>query len=391
MIDSFLKWSRRNPEKAKELDDFLNEALIAAAKRCESCLSRALGISFSRIAGEVPEAPARPPPEGPPIDLDHTDSLFEQTPLERVLTDAEALYRRAESSPRPEVVPDHEDEVPHLDEVQLDETALPEAPSGPPEPEGVESRAETPSDEDISGPSIDSLEAKGPPAEDYETAGHKRAFESDFDLIEPGPFDVESRPRKPQVPSEGPDMTTEDSDRTPVKEPEEQPVSHELSEAKLPEALDQLERDFSSHGLSISPTEPDLETDFPIKEEPSEPEEPAIDRAEAPPDELSIPVESDETGPEEVEVEQPLAETPPKAEPSLAPKEEEVQGPEDESEDNLESFVLPDELPRLEPEKPEVKPEEPESHPPPPPPPPPESDETDEERRKRARRLFFGT
>ncbi|MGV9103986.1 MAG: hypothetical protein ACOC3C_07725 [Candidatus Thorarchaeota archaeon] len=46
MVDSFLKWSQRHPDRARSLDDFINDGLIAAAKRCEECLSYALGINF---------------------------------------------------------------------------------------------------------------------------------------------------------------------------------------------------------------------------------------------------------------------------------------------------------------------------------------------------------
>ncbi len=53
MIDSFLNWSRRHPDRAKTLDEFIEEGLLAAAKRCESCLSQELGLSFSQDDGHV--------------------------------------------------------------------------------------------------------------------------------------------------------------------------------------------------------------------------------------------------------------------------------------------------------------------------------------------------
>jgi hypothetical protein len=46
MIDSFYRWSRQNPKRAKKLEDFIAEGLIAAAKRCKTCLSRELGVGF---------------------------------------------------------------------------------------------------------------------------------------------------------------------------------------------------------------------------------------------------------------------------------------------------------------------------------------------------------
>jgi len=46
MVDSFNKWALRNKERAKDLDDFIHDGLIAAAKRCESCLKDDLGLTF---------------------------------------------------------------------------------------------------------------------------------------------------------------------------------------------------------------------------------------------------------------------------------------------------------------------------------------------------------
>ncbi|MHA1950231.1 MAG: hypothetical protein ACW987_10180 [Candidatus Thorarchaeota archaeon] len=50
MVDSFNKWAQRNKERAKDLDDFIHDGLIAAAKRCESCLKDDLGLTF--VEGE---------------------------------------------------------------------------------------------------------------------------------------------------------------------------------------------------------------------------------------------------------------------------------------------------------------------------------------------------
>ena len=47
MVDSFTKWARRNEKRAKSLDDFIHDGLIAAAKRCESCLTDDLGLTFA--------------------------------------------------------------------------------------------------------------------------------------------------------------------------------------------------------------------------------------------------------------------------------------------------------------------------------------------------------
>ena len=47
MVDSLLKWSKRNEARAKPLEQFIHDGLIAAAKRCQSCLSKKLGVAFS--------------------------------------------------------------------------------------------------------------------------------------------------------------------------------------------------------------------------------------------------------------------------------------------------------------------------------------------------------
>ena len=52
MVDSFTKWARRNESRAKNLDDFIHDGLVAAAKRCESCLKDDLGLTF--VEGEPP-------------------------------------------------------------------------------------------------------------------------------------------------------------------------------------------------------------------------------------------------------------------------------------------------------------------------------------------------
>jgi hypothetical protein len=50
MVDSFNKWANRNKDRAKDLEDFIHDGLIAAAKRCESCLKDDLGLTF--VEGE---------------------------------------------------------------------------------------------------------------------------------------------------------------------------------------------------------------------------------------------------------------------------------------------------------------------------------------------------
>jgi hypothetical protein len=79
MVDSFARWSKRNKSKAKSLEEFIHDGLIAAAKRCQSCLKEDLGITFDdRTAEEVEEKHSDPSPdweekfESPPADFSDT-------------------------------------------------------------------------------------------------------------------------------------------------------------------------------------------------------------------------------------------------------------------------------------------------------------------------------
>ncbi|MFW9912729.1 MAG: hypothetical protein ACFFEU_09665 [Candidatus Thorarchaeota archaeon] len=55
MVDSFLRWARKHPKDAKTIDDFLAEGLVAAAKRCKSCLGKELGMKYGSDDPEVDE------------------------------------------------------------------------------------------------------------------------------------------------------------------------------------------------------------------------------------------------------------------------------------------------------------------------------------------------
>ena len=85
MVDSFLKWARRNESQAKSLEDFIHDGLVAAAKRCEECLSKELGIKFT------PEDKISPEDFAPEIELtpDSSDEsadipITHEEPLEPV-------------------------------------------------------------------------------------------------------------------------------------------------------------------------------------------------------------------------------------------------------------------------------------------------------------------
>ncbi|MFX1483426.1 MAG: hypothetical protein ACFFCP_09575 [Promethearchaeota archaeon] len=133
MVDSFNKWAKRNQERAKDLDDFIHDGLIAAAKRCESCLKDELGLTFSE-SGKSPTTESVP-------------SGYRATP------------------PFPE----------------LDESMAMS--------ESIEEVLSPDDDEDISIESVGRSE--GEEMEDISLDGPPRDFTSDFDLVEPSPLIME--------------------------------------------------------------------------------------------------------------------------------------------------------------------------------------------------------
>jgi hypothetical protein len=90
MVDSFTKWARRNESRAKSLDDFIHDGLVAAAKRCESCLKDDLGLTFvedkeplgeTRSAEQIPSGYEMKSSSREDADFEEpSDSAFEVTP-----------------------------------------------------------------------------------------------------------------------------------------------------------------------------------------------------------------------------------------------------------------------------------------------------------------------
>lgn len=159
MVDSFTKWARRNRHRAKTLDDFIHDGLVAAAKRCESCLKDDLGLTFVEENSDVGDekVPSGYEMTSPPQDISEVEDGFDVPP--------------EDMTPEPsEVSIETENEVVSIESV---------------------SRLE---DEEMDDISMD-----GPP----------REFASDFDLVEPTDLDVDSADATPE----------EDEEETP--EPEE--------------------------------------------------------------------------------------------------------------------------------------------------------------------------
>jgi hypothetical protein len=362
-----------------------------------------LGITFSRT-GQA-EADYSERPESKPVDFfEDTRSMIRDSPLTRTLTDPEDLYSEGAGPSEDAETPPPEAELPEFAEGDLeDDVAV------PPEPRNEETLTpfagldeagsdELPSDEEESGASIDYLEPSQESSRDEMEFADRRSFESDFELVEPRPFDTDMSQAEPERSEKTMDEHEEISDLHEAATEWEKGSEYEFPEEKLPEALDQLERDFSSHGLTISPTEPVLTEEGPPVVE----KERMVDVAESThetrripeSDEVEIPVACEDTETHDVDVEQeppevsksPLSERKAIWSPYDEPSALEEEPDEDESLD--EGPLVEDELDDITEEEP---PAEPEIKAPPPPPPPPESGETEEERRRRARRLFFGT
>lgn len=151
MVDSFNKWARRNQERAKALDDFIHDGLIAAAKRCESCLKDELGLTF--YEGRE-SSPAEPVPPG-----------YEATPTIPELDESDIL-----SESREEVIVSEDDEELSIESVGRSE-----------------------------GEEMEDISLDGPP----------RDFTSDFDLVEPSPLILEPSSKEEEVGTDEEEPPTE--------------------------------------------------------------------------------------------------------------------------------------------------------------------------------------
>lgn len=426
MIDSFLKWKNRNPDKAKPLDQFMHEALIAAAKRCESCLSHALGIGFSSTGQDEPSRK-----EGSGVDFfEKTDSMVERSPLARTLTDPDDLYF--------EETPPEDDHIAETsgqeDYVPPEEVTLPDSPLLAEEEgeEGTEEELTEPAFDDVESASIDYIERSSEDTTREPEFTEDRDFSKEFELSEPEPLVVDRAESEadaesdPEAVSKGDASIDQDSFQVDIEpspsESESPAVEWEESEAEEPSeeedsrltgALDRLERDFSSHGMDISPrpSEEDSAQDMEAEgeaaqeevvedmeddddsftwgeyeravmlgiaeDEDIEPDEDVPGTTDLDEEDLKPPAEADEdeASSDELERDEPSLWTPYDEPSSIEPEDEEdltetkeedteEEGDEEESESGKTKA--------------------------PPPPPPPESDESEEERRRRARRLFFG-
>ncbi len=267
MVDSFTKWARRNESRAKDLDDFIHDGLVAAAKRCESCLKDDLGLTFAEeelaSAGRT-VAEAVPPGyemDSTPRDPSDIEPTFEVTP-EDLSPGASEVPIEAESDGI------SIDTVGRLEEEKMDDL------------------------------SIDS-----PP----------REFTSDFDLVEPTELSIEQPTTEAETTYEPePEVEAEESSET-DKKPSftwadyEKAVTPTISDPELDEE--------------------DAELPPPVEEESVETSLPDVVEVPEPP---SIPNDELESGPPEEEASESADEPEPITEPPAPPPPPESDEDEEE-------------------------------------------------------------
>ncbi|MBN2228784.1 MAG: hypothetical protein JW779_04250 [Candidatus Thorarchaeota archaeon] len=339
MVDSFNKWAQRNPGRAKSLEDFIHDGLIAAAKRCESCLREKLGLSFVEDSDDVEEVT---------IPVESSTFMGE-----------EEIIPEFESTPEIEFSHSSEDIPEPPDEVSV-----------PLESSVSVSEAESPIDYEDELVSLDNVgRLEDDSMNDLDITGPPRDFTSDFRLVEPKPLVVDEEEPETQTlhQIETPDDILLDE-------------SDDLDESE--EFLDEVTRDNLEEETTseVEPEESHEKTSFTWSDyeaavTPVVEPEPADVEEEEPSLEEEAFHESPETTEDSESTEPPKVWTP-YDEPSLP--EEDVF----EDEDDLQDAEVAENDESDSSSEPIIEP--------PAPPPPPESEEDEEERRRRARRLFFG-
>lgn len=217
MVDSFMRWSEDNKDRAKPMNAFIHDGLIAAAKRCESCLHKQLGISFND-EDEITEDSV--------ADVESEDTFVSQELSESELSDDTS----PESTP-PEIL---------LDTECLDQTGdisvivEPEASSTP--DEGPEVQLV-----DHPGVSIDSIGAPdGSLDNDALSSSEIRDFSSDFELVEPDSLMIEPSAEEDE-PDNGPALEEADSEEL----SDEDETSEPSDDSYVPEPPTEVREDIA--------------------------------------------------------------------------------------------------------------------------------------------------
>jgi hypothetical protein len=200
MIDSFVKWSKRNPQRAKNLEHFISDGLIAAAKRCKSCLSDELGVKFVDEDEEELEIEGSPISDEIPLEFDESSEekspQFEDTPL------SDAMGYNSQVAV----------DVSESTEILSDERST-DFESTPSTEMHDEEKVEF-SETESSGVSRDELEHSSDSMTDIDLESESRDFSSDYDVAEPEPLVISDEPDeiKSEEHTEASDEFTFDSD-----------------------------------------------------------------------------------------------------------------------------------------------------------------------------------
>ena len=271
MVDSFVKWSSRYKEDAKTLEDFIHDGLIAAAKRCESCLSDQLGVRFDRKKGDQEYADQ----EDEELEDEHPGSDFESSHFSE-----EADYEQ-------------EFEEGYLTKEEYDEPSVEESPSG----------------------MVDSITGTAASmSEESLMEGEARDFEEDFEVPESMPYELdETEPAESS--SEEP---VDSADRIAEAPPESDDISHEEMDS---EGLEDLEMSDSEEHDIPSFTWSDYESEMDEEAEDEETDEESVSppKSWSPMDEPPVEeeleddedLEDDDTDESSNEEEENKKETPP--------------------------------------------------------------------------------
>ncbi|MFW9845986.1 MAG: hypothetical protein ACFFD6_04515 [Candidatus Thorarchaeota archaeon] len=171
MVDSFLRWARKHPKDAKTIDDFLAEGLIAAAKRCVTCLGKELGMKYGSKDPDVDE----------PRHIEEPAHFEEPIPL---------------SGPEHTSMPAAEE----------DAVEVPETPVSRETGEGSEAEIEPKTESEmisiepisIDGLESDAIEEPIPPPDNLTFEGIKRDFESDFSMGVPESLEADASDVEPE-------------------------------------------------------------------------------------------------------------------------------------------------------------------------------------------------
>jgi len=331
MIDSFVKWSGRNPHRAKSLEQFITDGLIASAKRCESCLSRELGVTY--LDEQETEIDIEGTSEGDevPIQFEEpsgSDDLeFDETPLSDAMGYLQVGDSDEESTYIPEPFDSSDSEDDSSPQELVSESTIEDAIS-----EFSEDEIEI---GETSGITMDELD-HSPESfiEDIDLGVEIRDFSADFHIAESEPLTIESERIEEEIPQYPPPSEDDDSSEVHVEPPP--------SQASLED------EDSIPSELTDTPPAPPAESGFTWREY-----------------EASFEADESEEEPE------PEIKSSEESQPRWSPYDEPITDDIDDESDDEELEYLDEDNP--------------------PSPPAPESDESEDERRRRARRLFFGT